>query len=156
MHCEVFQWASCQIQLRGHSCPEKKNSDGSVFHYMQTLLDYLALSLPDMAQISLSTVWVPRSPGWNWTLSFSVLVRKTAHFLSKLTTKFSHKMVSGAFWHLFHYYKIESKKWILLQYLILSRLYITLRHTKVIIGGTGSIYAYSRGSWCTCRGYSAN
>ena len=33
MHCEVFQWVSYRIQLRGHSCPEKKNGDGTVFHY---------------------------------------------------------------------------------------------------------------------------
>ena len=65
MHCEVVQWASYRIQLRGHSCPEKKNGDGAVFHYIPTLSDYLGSSFPDMAQMSWSTVWVTKSPGCN-------------------------------------------------------------------------------------------
>ena len=85
--------------VAGAFLPWKENGDSSVFHYMSTLPDYLGSSLPDMAQMSWSTVWVTKSPGCNWILSFSVLVRNTAHFLSKLTTKFSHKMVSVAFWH---------------------------------------------------------
>ena len=134
MHCEVFQWASYQIQLRGHSCPEKENGDSSAFHYMPALPDYLGSSLPDMAQMSWSTVWVTKSPGCNWILSFSVLVRNTAHFLSKLTTKFSHKMVSWGILALVSSLQNWVKK---VNIVLLSRFCITLRHTEVIIGVLG-------------------
>ena len=96
------------------------------------LPDYLGSSLPDMAQMSWSTVWVTKSPGCNWMLSFSVLVRNTAHFLPKLTTKFSHKMVSWGILALVSSLQNWVKK---VNIVLLSRLCITLRHTDVTIGG---------------------
>ena len=149
MHCEVFQWASYQIQLRGHSCPEKEYGDSSAFHYTPALPDYLGSSLPDMVQISWSTVWVTKSPGWNWILSFSLLVRNTAHFLSKLTTKFSHKMVSWGILALVSSLQNWVKK--VNNCTSFKTLYNPQAHQSYN-RGTGSICAYSGGSWCTYRG----